>query len=201
VGSAGPLPGLDLSGPAHTPAGTYADTWTFTDITGDYNDASGTVTDQIDKADANIVVTSYHVTYDSNSHIATGSATGIGSDGALAGLDLSGTAHMHAGTSADTWTFTDITGDYNDASGTITDQIDKADANIVVPPYHVTYDSNSHIATGSATGIGSDGALAGLDLSGAAHKHAGTYTDTWSFTDITGDYNDASGTITDQIDK
>ena len=39
----------------------------------------------------------------------------------LAGLDLSGTTHTAAGTTADPWTFTDVTGNYDNASGTVTD--------------------------------------------------------------------------------
>jgi hypothetical protein len=47
-------------GTTHTAAGSYAtDAWTFTDVTGNYNDASGTVSDSIAKANAVIVVTPY----------------------------------------------------------------------------------------------------------------------------------------------
>jgi hypothetical protein len=199
VGSDGALSGLDLSGTTHTHAGTYTDTWTFTDSTGNYNNASGTVTDIISKANANITVTPYNVPYDSYSHTATGSVTGVGSDGALSGLDLSGTTHTHAGSYSDGWTFTDVTGNYNNASGTVTDVISKANANITVTPYSVVYDGNAHTATGSVTGVGSDGGLSGLDLSGTTHTQAGTYTDTWTFTDATGNYNNATGTVSDSI--
>ncbi len=41
------LAGLNLGGTTHTIPGTYVDTWTFTDVTGNYNNASGTVTDSI----------------------------------------------------------------------------------------------------------------------------------------------------------
>jgi len=40
-------------------------------------------------------------------HTAAGTATGVKSE-ALAGLDLSGTTHTNAGTTTDTWTFTDV---------------------------------------------------------------------------------------------
>jgi hypothetical protein len=69
-------------------------------------------------ADANIVVNSYHVTYDSNQHTATGSSTGVGGE-SLAGLDLSGTTHTDPAVYNDTWTFTDATGNYTNASGTV----------------------------------------------------------------------------------
>jgi hypothetical protein len=123
-----------LSGTTHTNAGTYTDTWTFTDSTGNYNNASGSVIDTIAKANAVISVTPYSVTYDSNSHTATGTAIGVGSDGALSGLDLSGTTHTNAGTYTDTWTFHDATGNYADASGTVIDTIGQATAVISVTP-------------------------------------------------------------------
>src|SRR5208283_1005032 len=74
----------------------------------------GTLT--ISKAAATIVVTPYNVTYDGTAHTAAGSYTG------------------------DVWTFTDTTGNYNNASGTVNDAIAKAAATIVVTPYNVTYD-------------------------------------------------------------
>jgi hypothetical protein len=43
--------------------------------------------------------------------------------------------------------------------------------------------------------------LSGLDLSGTTHKLVGNYTDTWTFTDSTGNYNNASGTVNDVIQK
>src|SRR5262249_19106475 len=109
------LAGLDLSGTTHTNAGTYSNAWTFTDGTGNYNDATGTVPDHIGKANATISVTAYDVTYDGASHTATGAATGVQGE-TLSGLDLSGTAHTNAGSYSDPWTFTDGTGNYNDAT-------------------------------------------------------------------------------------
>src|SRR5205823_324904 len=114
------LAGLDLSGTAHTNAGTYSgDAWTFTDVTGNYNDADDAVDEAIANISASITVTPYSVPYDATAHTATGSATGVLGE-SLAGLDLSGTAHTNAGTyNGDAWTFTDVTGNYNDASGTV----------------------------------------------------------------------------------
>jgi hypothetical protein len=116
---------LDLSGTTHTNAGSYTDTWSFTDTTGNYNDDSDTVSDSIAKAGATIVVNGYNLTYDTFPHIATGSATGVQGE-VLAGLDLSGTTHTFVGTYTDAWTFTDVTGNYLDASGTVTDTITTA---------------------------------------------------------------------------
>ena len=65
------------------------------------------------KADAVCTVTPYDVTYDGSAHTATGTATGVNGE-PLSGLDLSGTTHTNAGFyKDDPWTFTDVTGNYN----------------------------------------------------------------------------------------
>ena len=189
------LSGLDLSGTTNTNAGDYpTDAWTFTDGTGNYNDAGGTVDDSIAKADAVITVNGYTGVYDGNAHGATGTAIGVETDPA----NLSSLLHLGAsftnvpGGTAD-WTF-DGNGNYNTASGTASIDITKADATIVVTPYSVTYDGNAHTATGTATGVNGgvtyDGnahtatgtatgvngeSLSGLDLSGTTHTNAGTH--------------------------
>jgi hypothetical protein len=74
-------------------------------------------------------ITAYAVTYDTNAHTATGTCQGVGTDGTLAGLDLSATTHTAAGDyPGDPWTFTDVSGNYNDTSGTVDDSIAKANA-------------------------------------------------------------------------
>jgi hypothetical protein len=269
------LSGLDLSGTTHIDAGDYpADPWTFTDSTGNYKNANGTVHDRVDKANATIhvtgysgiydgsahgasgtatgvggmdlsaglslgasftnvpggiahwaftggtnyndadgnvsividranaviVVTPYSVTYNATAHTATGSATGVLGE-SLSGLDLTGTTHINAGSYADSWTFTAGTGNYNSASGTVHDEIARADAVIEVSPYNVTYDGAAHTATGTAKGILGE-ELTGLDLSGTSHTNAGDYSaDLWSFADSTGNYNHATGTVHDVIVK
>jgi hypothetical protein len=167
------LSGLDLSGTTHTSVGSYTDTWTFTDSAGNYNNASGTVTDVIGMADATCKVTSYSVTYDGQAHTAAGSCTGVSGE-TLTGLDLYGTAHTNAGSYTDKWTFTDPTGNYNDTSGTVTDTISKADPKCTISGYTVTYDGKAHTVGGWCTGVSGE-ALTGLDLSGTAHASAGSY--------------------------
>jgi len=193
------LTGLNLSGTKHNNAGTYMDGWSFTNA--NYKDASDTVTDQIDKANATVSVTGYSVTYDGDPHTATGTATGVKGE-TLAGLNLGGTTHTNAGTyNGDGWTFTDITGNYYNASGAVNDAIAKANALITVTPYNVTFDNQFHTATGSAKGVKNED-LSGLELTGTKHKDAGTYNgDAWSFTDVTGNYNNNSGTVNDSIGK
>jgi hypothetical protein len=204
VGSINLAADLTLSGTTHTSAGTYAnDGWSFTDPNGNYANASGTVSDKINQANATINITPYTVTYDATAHTATGTATGVGSINLAADLTLSGTTHTSAGTYAtDGWSFTDPNGNYANASGTVSDKINQANATINVTPYTVTYDGNAHTATGTATGVGGINLAADLTLSGTTHTSAGTYaTDGWSFTDPNGNYANASGTITDTINK
>ncbi|PYL38622.1 MAG: hypothetical protein DMF34_06300, partial [Verrucomicrobia bacterium] len=192
------LTGLDLGGTTHANAGTYTDTWTFTDGTGNYNDASSTVTDKIAKANATITVTAYDVSYDGNAHIATGSAKGI-NNVALSGLNLSGTTHTNAGTYTDTWTFSDPNGNYNDASSTVTDKISKADAVIDVKGYTGVYDGNAHGATGSAKGVKGEDLSSLLSL-GATFTNVPGGTATWTFAG-NGNYNTGTGTADIVISK
>ncbi len=195
--------GEDLSGSLNlgstftdVPGGTAH--WTFTGGT-NYNDASGDVSIVITKADATCTVTGYSGTYDGDAHGASGSCTGAKGE-PLAGLVLGDSFTDVPGGTAN-WTFTDVTGNYNDDSGNVAIDISKADATIVVTPYDVTYDGNSHTADGSANGVKGE-ALPGLDLSGTTHTNAGTYTgDAWTFTDVTGNYNDANGKVDDNIKK
>src|SRR5205807_8560375 len=57
---------------------------------------------------------------------------------------------------ADPWTFTDVTGNYNNASGTVHDHIDKASSTTVLTfetgPY--VYRSSAFTATAQVTGVG-----------------------------------------------
>ncbi len=119
------------------------------------------------------------MTFDSNSHSATYTITGVCSEsGASVGtVDVSGTTHVNAGTyNGDPWSFTGGT-NYNDQSGTVDDYIGKAEATVVVTAYNVTYDANPHTATYTITGVGSDTGAAGssIDVTGTTHTGAGTY--------------------------
>ena len=168
-------------------------------MTGNYNDASGTVNDTIAKADASVLVNGYSGTYDAAPHGATlDHATGVGSADLSSGINL-GTSFTSVPGGTAHWTFSYP--NYNDQSGDVAIDISKATASITVTPYSVTYDSLSHTATGTATGVLNE-TLTGLDLSATTHTNAGSYPiDTWTFTDVTSDYNNASGTVTDSIAK
>jgi hypothetical protein len=190
------LVGLDLSATTHTSAGSYVDSWTFTDVTGNYNDASGTVMDIIAKADATVTLNNYSGTYDGSEHTASVIITGVGSDGILASSSVSRT---NAGADSAT-AFISGLQNYNDATGTAAIDIAKADAVVYVAGYSVTYDGAAHTASGMTVGVLGE-SLIGLDLSATTHTSAGSYVDSWTFTDVTGNYNDASGTVMDAIAK
>lgn len=169
---------------------------------GNYNAATAiNVPLTIKQANATINVTPYSVTYDATAHTATGTATGVGGTNLAADLTLTASTHTAAGTyAADVWSFHDATGNYADASGSVSDVIRQAAATINVTPYSVTYDATAHTATGTATGVGSANLAADLTLTGTTHTAAGTYaTDAWTFHDATGNYADANGMVSDAI--
>jgi hypothetical protein len=191
------LAGLDLGASfTDVPGGTA--NWVFTDETGNYNDASGSVSIAISKANATIKVDGYTGVYDGDAHGATGAATGVKGE-ALAGLDLGASFTDVPGGTAD-WAFTDVTGNYNNGSGTAAIVITKANAKIVVNPYDVIYDALSHTAVGSATGVKGENLIGLLNLSGTTHTNAGTYSDAWSFAGNS-NYNSDRGTVTDKITR
>jgi hypothetical protein len=190
------LSGLELGASfTNVPGGTA--TWTFTDAAGNYNNATGMADIVISKADAAIVVNGYTGVYDGNPHGATGTAKGVKNED-LSGLNLGASFTAVSGGTA-TWTFTDATGNYKNTTGTATIVISRANATINVTPYNIAFDGNAHMATGTATGVKGE-SLSGLDLSATTHTAAGTYTtDPWTFTDVTGNYNNAIGKVSDSI--
>jgi hypothetical protein len=193
------LDGLDLAGTTHTYPGSYTDPWSFSDVSGNYNNDNGTIVNHIAKANAACTITPYDVVFTGAPHTAQGACLGV-DQAALSGLDLSGTTHTHAGVyDSDPWVFNDVTGNYTNASGSVADNIAKAQASCVVSGYTVEYDKQAHLATGSCTGVMAE-ALGGLDLSGTAHSAIGVYpSDAWIYNDLTGNYRDGTGTVNDQI--
>ncbi len=205
-GETGATVGAVTLNTTHTAAGTYAsDSWSFTGAANYNSIASTPITDTINKATATVVVTPYTVTYDGNPHTATvTSITGVnGETGATVGAVTLSTTHTAAATYAsDSWSFTGAANYNNIASTTITDTINKATATVVVTPYTVTYDGNSHTANvTSITGVnGETGATVGTVTLNTTHTAAGTYaSDSWSFTGAANYNNIASTTIQDVI--
>lgn len=154
-----------------------------------HNPAQDSTTFTITPADLKCTITGYTVDYDGTPHtITTYSCDQPGT--------LSAPTHTNAGTYADSWNFTPSSGNYKKSSSVVTDVISKIDATCSVTGYSVNYDGASHTATGACTSP-IDGTLTGLDLSGTTHTDAGTYSDSWSFTND--NYNDASDNVTDII--
>ena len=203
TGTATGLLGADLNSLLHVAATTYTDApgglvhWTFDGNT-NYNSAAGDAAVTITKVDATIAVTGYSGPYTATAHGATGTATG------LLAVDLNSLLHVAATTYTNVpgglvhWTFDGNT-NYNSAAGDAPVTITKVDATITVTPYSVAYNGAAHTATGTAKGVLNEN-LIGLNLSGTTHTNPGDYlTDPWTFTDVTGNYNNANGTVHDRI--
>ncbi|HSC53241.1 MAG TPA: T9SS type A sorting domain-containing protein [Phnomibacter sp.] len=196
------LAGLDLSGTTHTTGGTYTDSWSFTDVTGNYNDKSGTVSDKISKVNASISVTGYSGVYTGTAHGATGTATGVGGVNLGSLLHVASTTYTNVPGGLVHWTF-DGDDNYNAASEDAMVTIGKANPSITVTGYSVTYNGLPHTATYAINGVnGESGATVGtIDVSGTTHTDAGTYlADAWSFTGAA-NYNNTSGTVNNAIGK
>jgi hypothetical protein len=146
---------LTVSYANNTNAGTATASATYS---GDanHNGSDNTKNFAVAKANATIVVTPYSVIYNGVAHTATGTAKGALNE-SLSGLNLSATAHTNAGDyPADAWTFTDVTGNYNNANSTVHDVIAKADqaAVTVTGPSDVTYGSTGTAAASGGSGTG-----------------------------------------------
>ncbi|MDP3471169.1 MAG: T9SS type A sorting domain-containing protein [Algoriphagus sp.] len=121
---------------------------------------------------------------------ATVSVTGAG------GLNLTPAAdyvdNINAGTATASYSYL---GDANylpsDDSKDFT--IGKANATIEVEGTTVTYDGTAHGATGTAKDVNGE-TLAGLNL-GASFTNVPGGTANWTFTDVTGNYNNANGSV------
>ncbi|OGN94364.1 MAG: hypothetical protein A2Z71_09345 [Chloroflexi bacterium RBG_13_50_21] len=130
----------------------------------------------ITKATPTCVVTAYSVEYDLAAHTATGSCTGVGAN-PLVGLDLSGTTHTAVGNYLDDpWVFTDVTGNYTNATGTVDDQITLRFVTVVADAKSKSYGQPDPALTYRVT-VGS--LLAGDAFSGVLIRqpgeHVGTY--------------------------
>jgi hypothetical protein len=194
--------GTTTYGPSSTKpvsAGTYSVTATVAEDNNYSAATSAPYGFTIQKANPTIVVNAYTVTYNGNEHTSTGSATGVASEN-LAGLDLSATAHTNAGTYSDSWTFTDVTGNYYDASGTVENTINPKELTITALNqvkcygFEFTFTGSEFTSTGLITGetIGS----VSLASSGAgSDAFAGNYAVVAS-NPTGGNFNPANYTIT-----
>ena len=200
------LPSSDFTDTTvHTNAGTYPDTWTFTDQ--NYVSQTGTVTDVITKVNLKVVAFDTSKVYNGLpssgfSWAAVGFVNGesLGNTSGNPGFSGSAVGAVNAGSYTITPTVGTLTAtNYNFTTfvnGTLT--INKANATVTVTPYNVTYNAAAHSATGTATGV--KGVLPSSDLTlNTTHTNVGVYSDSWTFTDP--NYVSQSGTVTDIINK
>lgn len=93
----------------------------------------------------------------------------------------------------------DHTNNYDITFETSVGKITKITPVCTITGYSVRYDGKTHTATGSCKGTGGS-ILTGLNLTNTTHTEVGTYaSDTWNFTDATGYYYNASGTVSNVI--
>jgi hypothetical protein len=143
-----------------------------------YNSAvPATQSFSIAKGNASITVTPYHVAYDGNAHMATATVTGVGGANLSSSLALF-TTHTSVGTYAtDSWVFTDFSGNYNSASGTLTDIISPALATVSANAAGKTYGDPDPALAATETGFtAADAAAITLSATRAPGQGAGTYT-------------------------
>lgn len=131
-------------------AGQYTVTGTVSDPNY-FGSADGVLI--VTKAAPNIAVTGYSVTYDRTAHTATGAASGVQGE-TLAGLDLSGTTHTNGGVYQDPWSFTDVTGNYTNALGSVIDTIAKAPATVTLSPLTQWYDGTPRVVAAATEPTG-----------------------------------------------
>jgi hypothetical protein len=200
-GETGTAVGVVTLNTTHTDAGTYnTDSWSFAGAANYKDIAATTITDTIYKAPVTATGGSYNGTYDGSTHspsacAVTGTYKGDLScvnNPALVGPNASSgaVAPVVSGTGLMNFAVTSVNGAFT---------ITKANATIGVTPYNVAYNGAAHTATGTAKGVQGE-SLIGLSLSGTTHTNPGDYlSDPWAFTDVTGNYNNASGSVHDSI--
>ena len=109
-------------------------------------------------ASAVLSVTGYTVPYDGLPHTATGTATGVLGEDLSADLALSATTHSAAGSyPLDPWTFSDPSGDYVAASGTVVDEITPGSLTITATDRTKTYGTTVTFAGSEFTASGLQG--------------------------------------------
>ena len=189
--------GLSIGATTQSEAGSYAVSWTFTSSDPRYSDASGTVVNTIQQAQAT-VYNLYGGIYNGLEQRAYGYA--YGPAGQWLGYVYSNQTHTNAGTYDDSWSYTSTNPNYADSTGSASVTIEQAYPYVSVNPYTVTYDGQSHAATGTVAGVGGVDLTSGLTLN-AAHVNAGSYSDSWSFHDSSNNYYDLSGTLANTINK
>jgi hypothetical protein len=141
-------------------------------------------------------ITGYSGPYTGTAHGVSGSCVGVQGETLTGSLTGDSFTNVPGGTA--NWSFNPDSDNYNTKTGTASVTITAVDPTCTITGYTVPHDGLAHTATGSCVGVLGE-TLAGLDLSGTTHTAIGVYADSWSYTDVTGNYNDDSGSVTDKI--
>ena len=207
VGGSNLIADLNLTGTTHTNAGSYTtDSWSFTDSNGNYASKTGTVTDVISGASATVNLINLSQNYTGSQISASATTVPTGQTVTFTYTGIGTTVYATSATppaNAGSYTVVGTISNANYAgSSTGTLVISPVAATINVTPYTVTYDGKAHTAGVIATGVGGVN-LAGDVTLNTTHTNAGSYTtDTWSFTDPSGNYLPVTATtITDTINQ
>ncbi len=174
-----------------------------------YNAITGGTSLTVNPADAHASVTAIAgLIYSGGAQTtAAGTATDVfGHALPSSDFDLSHTSHTNAGAySGDTWSFSDPSGNYLAASGTVNDSIGQAEPTVTVGNESTTYTGSalaypdSDVTVTGANGLNNSGGALSYTYNGSATVPilAGSYTVVVTFapTDAT-DYTTATGTAT-----
>ena len=149
---------------------------------------SGNTTVNVSKANA--IVTGFSGIYDGAAHGAI--ATGVLGEDLSAGLVSDTFINFPGGTAS--WTYTDSTGNYENASSAVAGTVE-----IVINKANVTPVDYSGIYDGAAHGATLVGVLGEIVFSGPTHRNVGLFTDAINFIGGAGNYNDFSGDVVTSI--
>ncbi len=202
--TARPAPAWASTAPPSSPASTWAapsrtsraapPNWTFTDVTGNYNDDAGSVDITISKADPVCTITGYTGVYDGSAHGATGTCAGVDGTTVLAGLDLGSS-------------YTDVPG------GTAELDLHRRHRQLqrrrglgrhrrsARPTRSARSPATPASTTAAPTARPAPAWASTAPPSSPASTWAATFTDVpggtanWTFTDVTGNYNDDAGSV------
>ncbi|UQD56477.1 MBG domain-containing protein [Flavobacterium sp. K5-23] len=158
--------GITVTG-SGTDAGSYPVSASLTNANYQAEAVTGSI--EIGKATATIAIVDYSADYDTFTHTASGTATGVNSTDLSSGLSFA-TSHTNVPGGSTNWSFAGGT-NYNNANGTANVTIGKATATLVLGNLtgH-TYDATSKSATASITPVG----VTGVTVSGSG-MNAGDY--------------------------
>jgi hypothetical protein len=155
-----------------------------------HNGSSSSATFIINKVDPTCAVNGFNGMYDSAAHGATGSCTGVGgASDVLAGLNLGSSFTNVPGGTAN-WTFNDLTGNYNNKSGSVNVVINQRPASVTPNAASKIYGDVDPAFSGTLTGfLPADGVTA--TYSRTAGETVGNYTisATLSPAGVLGNYN------------